>query len=196
MNEFIQVIDVLKPEEISKVISFIQNHKFQPSQIFSEEGLVVNESIRSSSRLCLDESLEITQMIHEKMNRGLDKYLEQLNIANPKFNQFPIPGSSWTKCWREGIQILNYNEGEHYRWHYDQGYKKEENAYYRTISIILYLQNAEEGGRTLFSHRGYKLREGQALIFPSNWCYPHESEEVKKGNKIVAVTWYYSEFNS
>jgi hypothetical protein len=196
MNDFIQVIDVLTPEEVSKVLSLIQHDKFHATTIFSEAGEIVNSSIRSNSRWCLDESLEIAQIIHEGMNRGLIRYHEQLRIANPRFDQFPIPMSSWTKCWREVIQLLKYNEGEHYGWHYDQAYKREDHEYFRTISIVLYLQNAEEGGRTLFSHRGYKPKPGQALYFPSNWCYPHEAEKIYKGTKIAAVSWYYSQFES
>ena len=65
--------------------------------------------------------------------------------------------------------------------------------YYRTISIILYLNNDFEGGNTVFSHKKYKPLPGQALIFPSNWCYPHAGEPVTSGKKRVAVTWYYVE---
>ena len=32
-----------------------------------------------------------------------------------------------------------------------------------------------------------------ALIFPSNWCYPHSGQMVESGMKRVAVTWYYVE---
>ena len=34
-------------------------------------------------------------------------------------------------------------------------------------------------------------KPGYALIFPSNWCYPHAGEPVESGIKRVAVTWYY-----
>ena len=36
-----------------------------------------------------------------------------------------------------------------------------------------------------------KPEPGYALIFPSNWCYPHAGMPVTKGTKRVAVTWYY-----
>ena len=36
-----------------------------------------------------------------------------------------------------------------------------------------------------------KPEPGYALIFPSNWCYPHAGMPVTEGTKRVAVTWYY-----
>mgnify|MGYP003316373665 FL=1 len=41
-------------------------------------------------------------------------------------------------------------------------------------------------------HKTFKPSPGQALIFPSNWCYPHSGDPVELGIKKVAVTWYYS----
>ena len=196
MNDFIQVINALTSKEVEKVLSLIDHNAFHATTIFSEEGEIVNTSVRSNSRICInDETSEIAKIIHNGMNNALIEYHKQISIANPRFSQFPVPTADYTKCWRECIQLLKYNVGEHYGWHYDQAYKKEDHEYYRTISIVLYLQNAERGGRTLFSNRGYKPEAGQALIFPSNWCYPHESERVEKGTKIVATTWYYSSFS-
>ena len=84
---------------------------------------------------------------------------------------------------------------EYYKWHSDQAADRNDNAYYRTISVVLYLTDDFEGGRTEFPHTSYKPKAGQALIFPSNWCFPHQSTPVTKGTKIVAVTWYSCFYN-
>ena len=36
-----------------------------------------------------------------------------------------------------------------------------------------------------------KPEPGHAIMFPSNWCYPHSGQEVISGKKRIAVTWYY-----
>ena len=61
----------------------------------------------------------------------------------------------------------------------------------RKISIILYLSDDFDGGTTKFAHREYKPPIGHALIFPSNWCFPHCGSQVTGGKKRVAVTWYF-----
>ena len=63
--------------------------------------------------------------------------------------------------------------------------------YHRKISVILYLSNDFEGGHTKFLHKKFKPSVGHAIIFPSNWCYPHTGTLVTNGKKRIAVTWYY-----
>ena len=53
-----------------------------------------------------------------------------------------------------------------------------------------------EGGTTKFVHQEYKPPIGHALIFPSNWCFPHTGTTVTSGRKRVAVTWYYVHDNN
>ena len=59
------------------------------------------------------------------------------------------------------------------------------------ISGDLGLNEGFKGGGTSFLHSTFKPKSGYALIFPSNWCYPHAGEPVEDGVKRVAVTWYY-----
>ena len=77
--------------------------------------------------------------------------------------------------------------------HQDISAYKNQPAHDRILSIILYLTNDFEGGRTIFTHQSFKPSVGSAIIFPSNWCFPHRGEAVTKGKKRVAVTWYFSE---
>ena len=44
-----------------------------------------------------------------------------------------------TTCWREGIQILDYTEGQRYREHFDVATNPNNSCYHRDISIVLYL---------------------------------------------------------
>ena len=102
-----------------------------------------------------------------------------------------MPGGYDTYSWRESIQVLQYEKNQEYKFHHDAADQKEKIEFYRTISVIVYLTNDFEGGGTLFPHMRYKPKPGYALIFPSNWCYPHAGEPVTEGIKRVAVTWYH-----
>ena len=61
--------------------------------------------------------------------------------------------------------------------------------------MILYLSDEFDGGTTKFIHKEYKPPIGHALIFPSNWCFPHTGTKVTNGKKRVAVTWYYIDYH-
>ena len=106
-----------------------------------------------------------------------------------------MPGGYNTYSWREGIQVLQYKKNQEYKFHHDVADHKERKEFYRTISVIVYLTDDFKGGGTLFPHTLFKPKPGYALIFPSNWCYPHAGEPVTEGIKRVAVTWYYVELN-
>jgi len=194
-NHLIQVIDCLTETEVEKVLSLLENKPWEPTTVFGNKECVVNKDIRSNTRYCAPEHTEEAQIMHEGMNKALLTYRDELYHISPQFNTYPVPGSMRTSCYREQIQVLKYEHEEYYNWHTDQATDKTVNEYNRTISVVLYLQCAEQGGRTIFTHRAFKPKAGQALIFPSNWCYPHSAEPVKKGTKIAAVTWYHSNYN-
>ena len=127
------------------------------------------------------------------MNKGLDEYKTKIQKIHYVFSHYPVPGGVSTKSWREKIQVLEYTKGQEYKFHKDEVSNPELPEYHRKISIILYLEEATKGGGTSLAHLGIKPKPGYALIFPSNWCYPHAGEPVYAGKKRVAVTWYYVE---
>ncbi len=82
-------------------------------------------------------------------------------------------------------QLLKYEVGGHYRPHRDTGADLEK----RLFSVVCYLNDDFEGGRTLFPPLEYAVTPsaGLAVLFPST--YLHGSEPVTKGRKFVLVSW-------
>ena len=107
------------------------------------------------------------------------------------FDGYPVPGGFKTTSFRELIQVLEYEKNQKYSWHIDASSQPSAKEYHRNISIILYLSDNFKGGWTKFTHKKFKPPVGHALIFPSNWCFPHTGTMVTSGIKRVAVTWYY-----
>ncbi len=195
-NELIQVIDCLTESEVARVLTILDDAPWEPTTIFGlGEECVVDTTIRSNTRYCLSEDSEIASIIHEAMNAALITYRDVLNDIAPQFMDYPVPATNNTNCWRESIQVLKYESDEYYTWHSDQATNPKVSEFGRSISIVLYLQNATIGGRTQFTHRSFRPKAGQALIFPSNWCYPHQGERIVEGTKIAAVTWHHSHYN-
>ena len=192
MNELIQIIDVLNKEDLKLIDEYTDSIEYTNCRVLDNEGGYTTGEGRTSEGHDLNEDNSITRLLHLNMNKGLDRYKQRITEINPIFSYFPVPGGFDTDCYRDPIQILKYSKGQEYKFHHDTGRSKTEPEYFRHISIILYLKTADIGGGTSFMHKTFKPSAGQALIFPSNWCYPHSGDPVEEGIKKVAVTWYYS----
>ena len=195
MNELIQVVQVLTPDEVLLVNQEIDKKEFTVSSIGFEDGETgeprVDSNIRSSSGCFLLDDEKAAQIMHKGMNNALLKYRERLIKIHPTFDGYPVPGGFMTTSNRELIQVLEYVKNQKYTWHTDASPQPNSKEYHRKISVIIYLSDDFEGGTTKFVHQEYKPPIGHALIFPSNWCFPHTGTTVTSGRKRVAVTWYY-----
>ena len=195
MNDLIQVIKILDQDDVNKLNSHIDTLQFNQSLVFDTggDGVKVDNFTRTSTVAPLNDNDEITQEFHEKINRGLDEYKRRLVKIHNNFSYYPVPGGIDTRSWREGIQILQYEKSQEYKFHHDSAIRRVQEQYHRQISVIVYLSEDFKGGGTSFIHTTYKPKPGYALIFPSNWCFPHAGEPIEEGRKRVAVTWYYVE---
>jgi predicted 2-oxoglutarate/Fe(II)-dependent dioxygenase YbiX len=59
-----------------------------------------------------------------------------------------------------------------------------------TLSIVGFLNDDYEGGEfIMFDDMEIKLKQGDVLIFPSNFLYPHKVNPVTKGIRDSFVSW-------
>lgn len=85
-----------------------------------------------------------------------------------------------------GYELLKYEVGDFFLEHSDSF---KENP--RALTIIFALNDNYEGGEIGFFKREliYKLNVGDAIIFPSNFMYPHEILPITKGTRFSVITW-------
>lgn len=196
MNDLIQIIEVINDKDVRELNEYADDLQFEPSLVINKgQGTILDKSMRTSMGVSLNENDLIVKNLHTKLNLALDEYKRRLLEINDIYGYNPVPGGVNVRSWREGVQLIEYSGGQEYKMHQDVSFHKNHHAYGRVLSIILYLTNDFEGGRTIFTHESYKPPVGSAIIFPSNWCFPHRGEAVTKGKKRVAVTWYYSQPN-
>lgn len=61
----------------------------------------------------------------------------------------------------------------------------------RWLAFFWYLNDVDEGGRTIFSYDGeneigaIEAKRGRCLVFPPLWTYPHIGEKPISGNKYI-----------
>lgn len=86
-----------------------------------------------------------------------------------------------------GYELLRYKEGQYYKQHTDS-FKESP----RAVSCSFALNNDYEGGEFAFFDRSLTVRvpKGSAILFPSNFMYPHEILPVTKGTRYSIITWF------
>jgi prolyl 4-hydroxylase len=101
----------------------------------------------------------------------------------------------------ENFQILQYENGQHYRPHHDSSERQKLLACGpRILTFFLYLSDVEEGGETAFPTLGIsvKPKKGKALLWPSvmnadptliDQRTVHEARPVIRGKKYAANAW-------
>ncbi|MFM8258621.1 MAG: prolyl hydroxylase family protein [Vulcanococcus sp.] len=194
LENLVQVVPSLAGEELTRCLEHVQSLPFAGSSLTSDGGAATTrpQQARTSSSCLLEEAHPVTQLLHERLNRSVAIYAERLKAQHPAFDGHPLPGAHGVHSWREPLQVLRYHPGERYVFHHDCDFDRNREAYHRVLTAILYLNNDFEGGETAFSGGRIKPEPGQALVFPSNWCFPHAGCRVISGIKYAVVTWYHA----
>jgi predicted 2-oxoglutarate/Fe(II)-dependent dioxygenase YbiX len=86
-----------------------------------------------------------------------------------------------------GYDLLKYDVGGYYSLHTDS-FKDIP----RSVSCSFNLNDDYDGGEFAFFDKELVIRapKGSAIVFPSNFMYPHEIMEVKNGTRYSVVTWF------
>lgn len=115
----------------------------------------------------------------------LDKYIHvsASNVIRKYNDHFP-------RCRIDqdsGYDLLRYKTGQFYITHTDSFKARP-----RAVSCSFALNDDFEGGEFSFFNRElkYKLTKGSAILFPSNFMYPHEVLPVTQGTRYSIVTWF------
>lgn len=191
-ENLIQVVDCLTPQQLDSLLPSVKTLPFQNSTVFTNnDGTLADSSGRTSSGTFVPEGTSICVEIHNAMNASLIEYQRKVGKLCKQYQFYPVIGGVKSKSSREQIQILRYSPGEKYDYHSDTHDYQDRKQFFRSFSVVVYLNDDFEGGGTDFVHRHYKPKAGQALIFPSSWVFTHSGAEVVSGTKYVAVTWYY-----
>lgn len=135
------------------------------------------DTINISEDFIISRNKEVRQNIDNELfecaSNAIKKY-------NDKFKHASIEEDS-------GYTLLRYQENEFYTQHTDS-YK----LHPRSVSCTFALNDDYEGGEFAFFNREvtYKLKKGSALMFPSNFMYPHEVLPVTRFVRYSIITWF------
>jgi len=144
---------------------------------------VTQKNIRNCRTIAMSYSHMIqknSEVRHKLDNAIFDGAAKCIQEYNNKFPHCKIEEDS-------GYELLRYEEGCFYIEHTDSFKGRP-----RAVSCSFILNDNFEGGEFAFFNREikYKLEKGDALLFPSNFMYPHEVMPVTKGTRYSIITWF------
>ena len=130
----------------------------------------------------LDSQGQMFEELKEIIRKVIDRYRKE--IANNNI--------SFLKC-IEAPNIIRYisddPDGKNLFHSHSDNWSMETAS--RQLSIIIYLNDVEEGGATTFTDLNISVqpKKGRILVFPSFYTYPHQGEPPVSGRKYILVSW-------
>lgn len=128
--------------------------------------------------------------------RGESALIQRIEARIAKLLNWPVENG-------EGLQVLRYGPGAEYRPHYDYFDPSEpgtpgilERGGQRVATLVMYLNEPEGGGATVFPDLGFQVvpQQGSAVFFSYAQAHPasltlHGGEPVLAGEKWIATKW-------
>ena len=143
----------------------------------------VDTNIRSATTIQMSQNFVIAR--NAETRRKLDAYIfasvgDAIRRYNENFDLCHIEEDS-------GYELLRYETGQFYTQHTDSFKARP-----RAVSCSFALNDDYEGGEFGFFDRELiiKAPKGGAVLFPSNFMYPHEIMPVTKGTRYSIITWF------
>lgn len=144
---------------------------------------VFDQTTRNANTIIMSQDFIIER--NPKIRKKLDRYV--FATAGNALNKYREKYTNVFVSEDTGYELLRYKEGQFYTQHTDSFKNRP-----RAVSCSFALNDDYEGGEWAFFDRKIKLklRKGSAILFPSNFLYPHEIMPVTKGVRYSMITWF------
>lgn len=169
-----QVIDLYKDSDLwdwARVVGGVDLDRRKVKQIYISGSEVVGKG---------EKFAKMDGEIFKVMSSAKDKYIETLEKKR-NIVHLPVVQSD------EGYQLLHYSEGYYFKEHAD-----DNGGLKRVLTCTLNISDDHDGGlfRFLRGEFDVRLNAGDAVLFPSNFMFPHEVTEITRGERHAIVTWF------
>ena len=88
------------------------------------------------------------------------------------------------------FRLNKYEKGGYMSLHCDNIHHSHGQKYgYPQATVLLFLNDDFKGGDFIVSELHLNIKKGYAIIFPSNFMFPHEVKKVTSGTRWSIVSW-------
>jgi hypothetical protein len=179
LKDFIKVYDIIPKEDAEKLFEEVKNVSYTRHSFYNVETNTYREN--KNEAMTSIETIPSHQLIMDYMWTAAEQY------AIKDF------GTSHWRGWN-GFSQPKYNKyvvGEEMVLHSDHihGLFDGTRKGIPILSMIAALNDDYEGGDFVINDEHIKLNQGQVIIFPSVFLFPHKVNTVTKGTRYTAICW-------
>jgi predicted 2-oxoglutarate/Fe(II)-dependent dioxygenase YbiX len=181
LADYIITLDKVIPDDLCNAV--LNEYKLSPDWVQAPVSGGTNTAIRNcktisiSQSAILNKNLDFRQKLDQELFSCASKTIREYNN---RFSQSVIQEDS-------GYELLEYSEGGFYAEHIDSFKARP-----RSVSCSFALNDEYTGGEFAFfgGELQVQIPKGTALMFPSNFMYPHQILPVTSGVRYSIVTWF------
>ena len=167
-EDIILVEDFFSPQECEHYILWSEQQGYEEAKVQTSSGQVMMKNLRNNSRIMFSD-----EVLAEKIWK--------------KIQPFCIPEIGIAKAFglNEMFRFYKYEVGQKFKRHIDGSYQRNEQEF-SLYTLLIYLNEGFEGGKTTFDNLIIHPKIGSALIFKHQ--LKHEGKEILSGEKYVLRT--------
>lgn len=182
LNDYIVVMEDALPHSLCDAIIQEFGHDGEWSQTVIGSGHV-DRTIRSAETVVLSYPSVISKNLDIRQALDMRIFSAAADVILRYKEKFPLCRIQQDS----GYELLRYQKGQFYTQHTD-AFKDVP----RAVSCSFALNDDYDGGEWGFFNRElvFKIPKGSAVLFPSNFLYPHEIMPVTSGTRYSIVTWF------
>lgn len=181
LRDYIVTVPNVVPNDLCDEIVNYYSQTLEWEDTYVRNG--IDRNIRSAQSILISTEKVISK--DPSIRTALDQELfKSASVAIRAYNELYPPSLIEEDS---GYQLLRYKTGEFYTQHTDS-FKDAP----RAVSCSFALNDGYEGGEFSFFDRQLVTKpfKGSALMFPSNFMYPHEILPVTQGTRYSIITWF------
>ena len=179
MKEWISYYEDVLTSELSENIA-LNSKGWKQSVYANEKGLTKN----SLQRVVMDETYIRDNMEYYVDLLGATKNVVKLYKEKHPYMKYFNPNT----C--TDFRVNKYEEGGFMSEHADSIHHSHGQKYgFPQASVLFFLNDGYEGGEFIVADTMYKPKRNSAIIFPSNFMFPHSVNKIIKGTRYSIITW-------
>jgi len=175
--DYIDVQNALEKDFCNHLISSLEQKQWSSHLWSNEQGQTVGA--RNDKELEVLSAGEEQKFLQDVIIKCCEKYREKHNVT------------SWITALTT-IRFNRYRVGTNMANHVDHIHSifDGKNKGIPIISVVGVLNDNYTGGEFIFNDdHEVKLKQGDILLFPSNFLYPHRVKDVTEGTRYSFVSW-------
>ena len=169
---------VLGPAACDNIIAHYNKDTFKgwKTSTFSTTSAVTGTSKVDMKEFWIGPQMFGYKTIQQGFETAVNDYVSIHNrVKVQEYTHFRINCYETGGFMKEHIDNIHHSHGQQYG--------------YPSASCLFFLNDDYEGGEIVIADIMYKPEKGSAIIFPSNFMFPHFVDRVTKGERYSIITW-------